>query len=328
MTAGPDDLPTYAQLLDRTDAPAGSSWGLFGQGPAGEMGTLALLTPVGVLAGARAVQRGAAFRLDYPLDAFDPPIVASRLPPQHRITSRHRDARDDVLDGWNPQSSSQIDGLRHRRHPVHGFYNGVPDEEVDVGTPALGVNRWAERGLAGRGVLLDLARWREQQDRPIDHESGEVLKVADLDEVALAAGVQLLPGDVVVLRTGWAGWYLGLRQTARSEVRERGRYTGFDQSRATLAWLWDHRLALVASDTFAFEAWPPAASSPFVSDTDGGMMHPEMLGLLGLALGELWRLDELAEDCAQDGRSEFLLVISPLHQVGGVASPANATAVK
>ncbi len=328
MTAGPDGLPTYAQLLDRTDAPAGSSWGLFGQGPAGEMGTLALLTPVGVLAGARAVQRGAAFRLDYPLDVFDPPIVASRLPPQHRITSRHRDARDDVLDGWNPQSSSQIDGLRHRRHPVHGFYNGVPDEEVDVGTPALGVNRWAERGLAGRGVLLDLARWREQQDRPIDHESGEVLKLADLDEVALAAGVQLLPGDVVVLRTGWAGWYLGLRQTARSEVRERARYTGFAQSRATLAWLWDHRLALVASDTFAFEAWPPAASSPFVSDTDGGMMHPEMLGLLGLALGELWRLDELADDCAQDGRSEFMLVISPLHQVGGVASPANATAVK
>ncbi len=328
MSSPPEGLPTYAELLDRTDAPAGSSWGLFGEGPAGEQGTLALLGPAAVLAGARAVRRGAAFRLDYPLDAFDPPLVPTRPPPQHRITSRHRDARDDVLDGWNPQSSSQVDGLRHRRHPVHGFYNGVPDDAVDVGTPALGVNRWAERGLAGRGVLLDVARLREQEGRPVDHERGEALDVADLDRAAARADVQVEPGDVVLLRTGWAGWYLGLDEAGRTAVRARGRYTGVAQSHETLAWLWDHRVALVASDTFAFEAMPPAASSPFVSDTDGGMMHPHMLGLLGLALGELWRLDDLAEDCAGDGAHEVLLVLSPLHQLGGVATPANATALK
>ena len=327
MTA-PENLPTYAQLLARTDAPAGSSWGLFGEGPAGEVGTLSLLAPAGVLAGAGAIRRGAAFRLDYPLDAFDPPLVATRLPPQHRITSRHRDARDDVLDGWNPQSSSQIDGLRHRRHPVHGFYNGVPDEQVGVGTPALGVNRWAERGLAGRGVLLDVARQREREGSPVDHARGEVLDVAELDRVASATGLEVAPGDIVLIRTGWAEWYLGLDEAGRADVRGRGRYTGFAQSHDTLAWIWDHRVALVGSDTFAFEAMPPGPSSPFSSDTDGGMMHPHMLGLLGLAIGELWRLDALAEDCAQDGRYELLLVISPLHQLGGVATPANATAVK
>ena len=165
VAAHPDGGPDYAGLLAHTDAPAGSSWGLFGKGAAGEQGTLALLVRTAPSPG-RVPSRGAAFRLDYPLDAFDPPLVPTRLAPRHRITSRHRDARDDVLDGWNPQSSSQIDGLRHRRHPVHGFYNGVADADVEVGSPALGVNRWAERGLAGRGILLDVARHRQQEGRP------------------------------------------------------------------------------------------------------------------------------------------------------------------
>ena len=50
MTAGnpgvTDGLPTYAELLERTDAPAGSVWGLFGADD--EIGALNLLTPVRV----------------------------------------------------------------------------------------------------------------------------------------------------------------------------------------------------------------------------------------------------------------------------------------
>ena len=123
-----------------------------------------------------------------------------------------------------------------------------------------------------------------------------MLTVADLDRALASTGLQVAPGDVVLVRTGWAGWYLGLDEDGRTAVRERGRYTGLAQAHETLGWLWDRRVALVASDTFAFEAMPPGPGSPFVSDTDGGMMHPQMLGLLGLAIGELWRLDELAAD--------------------------------
>ena len=50
--------------------------------------------------------------------------------------------------------------------------------------------------------------------------------------------------------------------------------------------------------------------------------------LLGLPIGEQFNLEALAEDCAQDGRHEFMLVSCPLNLEGGIASPPNAVAIK
>ncbi|MGW4448886.1 hypothetical protein [Streptomyces sp. NPDC004599] len=47
-----------------------------------------------------------------------------------RGTPHHRQARDDVLENFHLRASTQIDGLRHRRASGHGFYNGVPDDEI------------------------------------------------------------------------------------------------------------------------------------------------------------------------------------------------------
>jgi hypothetical protein len=47
-----------------------------------------------------------------------------------------------------------------------------------------------------------------------------------------------------------------------------------------------------------------------------------------MAIGELWDLDALAEDCDADGVFEFLLVSAPLHVPGGIGSPSNAVALK
>jgi hypothetical protein len=61
---------------------------------------------------------------------------------------------------------------------------------------------------------------------------------------------------------------------------------------------------------------------------DENILHYRALPLLGLPLGELFVLAPLAEDCARDGRYEFLLVSVPLHVEGGIASPPNAVAIK
>lgn len=47
-----------------------------------------------------------------------------------------------------------------------------------------------------------------------------------------------------------------------------------------------------------------------------------------MALGELWSLDALAADCAQDGVYEMFFTAAPLHVSGGIGSPANALAIK
>ncbi|HEY5625021.1 MAG TPA: cyclase family protein, partial [Dehalococcoidia bacterium] len=59
-----------------------------------------------------------------------------------------------------------------------------------------------------------------------------------------------------------------------------------------------------------------------------GFMHWRLIPLLGMPIGELWDLDALAADCADDGVYEFLFTSSPLNVPGGVGSPPNAMAIK
>jgi kynurenine formamidase len=321
------NVPSYADLLVRTDAPRGSSWNLFGD--ADELGSVNFMTEESITRAAALVERGRIFNLEYPINGFDPPLFAERPHAAQTIFGRHADQRDDYLDGYYLQSTSHIDGLRHRRHSEHGFYNGVADEEVAVGTPALGVQRWSETGIVGRGVLLDVDRYRRACGRPIDHEGGEPLDVELLDEVAEAQGVTFESGDILLIRTGWCHYFFHeASDAALASLRKQMRSTGLIQSHDTLAWLWDHQFALVAADNVALETLPVSDSSPFASETDGGLMHQQLIALLGLVVGELWALDELADDSMETGRYDSFVVAKPLNLVGGVGGPANALAIR
>lgn len=324
-------VPTYAALQDRVDAPAGSAWGVFG--PGNDLGTVNHLTPERVTAASGLVKRGAVFGLDYPLDAFAPGF-GHRSVPTHTILKSHDNHRDDFLDGLYLQISSHMDGLRHIRHPVHGFYNGHGDADVAAGTPTLGIQAWGERGIAGRGVLLDVERYLRADGRPIEQDAPHAISVDDLEATAAWQGTTIEPGDILLVRTGWAGHVLG--PVARVD-HEQARSPGLEHSEEILAWLWDRNLAVVASDNLAVEAYPPPADSPFVlpfeSDPNErtvhtGMLHRVLIPLLGMALGELWHLDELARDCEADGIYESLVVAKPMVLPGGVGSPANAVALK
>ncbi|WP_326834199.1 cyclase family protein [Amycolatopsis rhabdoformis] len=326
MTARKENhVPDYEQLRARTDAPAGSSWGLFERSPERGMANFAQAAQVAAAAG--LVRRGTVVNLDYPLDAFDPSVVW-RTPPEQTITSSHADQRDDYVDHLWLQASSHVDGLRHRRHHEAGFYGGVPDSAVAAGTPALGVQRWAEEPIVGRGVLVDLARFREAHGSPIDHAGGEPLPLDLVEQTLAHQGVTLQEGDLLLLRTGWAEWYLSsLDDAGRAAVAKTRRCTGLAQSRELIAWIWDHRLALLASDTFALEAMPPPPDPRFGGPHEPGMVHQDLIGLLGLPIGEQWKLDTLSATAAEVGGYTFLVVVKPLNLVGGVGSPANAVAL-
>ena len=308
------------------DLPSWSTWGIFDRTP--ERGTANYAGATQVAAAAMLVRTGDVLGLDYQLNAFEPSLAPLRAAPDHRLVSRHRDHRDDYLDRFWPQAATHLDGLRHRRHAEFGFYNGIADDEIKAGTPALGVNHWSDHPIVGRGVLIDLARYRHRVGRPIDHEKGEAIGVSDLDAAAADQGTTIATGDLIVIHTGWANWFLK-EATAeqRIKVRARKTCTGIAQSTSAIKWFAEHRIALAASDTFALERLPAVAGSPFGADTDHGMMHQELIAMLGLPIGELWRLDELSNACHRLGRHEFFLTVKPLNLVGGVGSPANATAI-
>jgi len=78
----------------------------------------------------------------------------------------------------------------------------------------------------------------------------------------------------------------------------------------------------VATDTWGVEVLPN--ESPEVWQP----LHIIMLVNAGIYLGEMWDMEELAADCAEDGVYEFMVAAPPLTVTGSVGSPVNPQVVK
>jgi kynurenine formamidase len=309
------DLPAIAATDDR------HCWDVFGRDD--ELGTLNFLTPSAVARAAAEVQLGRVICLSIPLDAMSPALVPQRTPFEHVVT-RSRMGRDDSVNGLFLQSSSQWDGLQHIRYREHGYYGGRDEDDLDAG--ALGIDVIARRGIVGRGVLIDVEQHRRTSGRPIDPRARVTIEPDLLDETLAAQGTEVLPGDIVVVRTGWMGWYQGLDEPGRAGLAGRLRAgdeglecPGLHPGVATAAWLWDHMVSAVAADNPALEALRVGREE--------GFLHYRLLPLLGIPIGELWALDELAAACAHERRWSFLLTSVPLNLPRGAGSPSNALAI-
>jgi kynurenine formamidase len=316
------NLPSYSELPVRPGAPQGSAWGLFGDDD--QLGCLNLLTPERVIAGAKLVRKGAVFPLNLSIDQPNPPLFGRGAPRVEFVTGEVH--RDDYLDNFWPQASSQWDSLRHILHPREGFYNGVTAEEVIPAGGKLGIENIARRGIAGRGMLLDVARHLEAAGRRLDYTTATVITKGVLSDCAQDQGLAIETGDILIIRTGWLNWYLN-EATAEQKQELAGdpmtdlRFPGIGPDEEMASYLWDLHIAAVAADNPALEAWPPGPDS-------GGFLHFRLIPLLGMNIGEFWYLEDLAADCAQDGVYEFMFTSAPLNVPGGVGSPPNALAIK
>lgn len=325
---GQERLPSYDELPVRDGAPKGSSWGVWGDRDV--FGCLNLLTPERAVGAAGLVRKGATFALNWDMGLPDPPLFG-RPAFQHQVHWLANEVgHDDELSGWNTQSSSQWDGFRHIKHPVHGFYNGVEDE-------SHGIHHWASRGLAGRAVLADVGRWREAQGRPITMDAADPVEPDEVLATLEAQGTEVAPGDVLLIRFGWVGWYRTLGRERREELAKGLAAAGLRPGLATARMLWDLHPAAVAADNPALEVWPPGATATpeeiqaAIADPaklPEIFVHFALLPLLGLPIGEMWNLEELAEDCAADGVYECFFTSAPLNLPAGVASTPNAIALK
>ena len=89
----------------------------------------------------------------------------------------------------------------------------------------------------------------------------------------------------------------------------------------TVRWMAQHEVSAVAADNIMVEGLSPV---------DGVTSPMHMVGIrdMGLLLGELWFLEDLAADCANDGQYDFFLAAQALPIAGGCGSPVNPIAVK
>ncbi len=313
------ELPDYRDL---PAAPEGgrSAWGLFGADD--NVGLLNLQTPVRIAEAARLIRTGKCFSLNAGIDSFRPTITPNRGVPRHHVLhSPGAVTVDDVYDNFYPQASSQWDSLGHAGYTSDSFYNGASLSDVVAGRRNT-MEHWARRGIAGRAVLLDMSRTFADLKRPYDPGTSTAFSVEDVELARQRSGVQFRAGDVLLLHTGFANWYLSQPAAERAKVPADIRTPGLAHSEDICEYLWDAHVAAVASDTFAVEVFPADRRTPM------GFLHRVLIAQFGMALGELWWTEDLAADCEEDGVYELFLTSAPLNAPGGIGSPANALAFK
>jgi kynurenine formamidase len=320
--------------MDRTDPEAAiaaaakrcSNWGRWGAHDV--LGTLNFLDDAKRREGAALVRRGVSFSLAQRFDANGPQKGwRRRTNPVHTMLDTGLDAErgtqgfphgiggaDDVV--FMPlQASTQWDGLGHIFD--HGAaWNGrrAGDVVTSEGDRVTGIETTSGR-VAGRGVLLDVGRALGPDGELPD---GFAITVAHLEETLAAQGetARVGRGDLLLVRTG---------RLTRARREGWGDYAGGPApglSFTTADWLHDTEIAAIATDTWGFEVRPNEFDDAFQP------LHQVAIPHIGLFLGEMWDLDALAADCAEDGRYDFWLTADPLPVTGAVGAPVAPIAVK
>ncbi len=337
--------------------PEGSNWGDFG--PDDQLGRINLLTPETVLQAIAEVTEGRVFCLSLPLDyPGGNKLHPSRFPPEFQPIIRYdKPARNLPLDKFFPgrtdvmndervllcsQYSTQWDGLFHAGSQFDAdgdgvaeqvFYNGyragehitgpvefLPDgTERETGQPigarALGIENMAAAGVQGRGVMIDLHAHYGRAFESVGYD--------DLMRIMEADSVEVEPGDMVCLHTGFAAMILEMNRNPDEQVLHSSCTALDGRDPKLLRWITDSRLAVLIADNYAVERIPardaeaPCANLP---------LHELCLFKLGIHLGELWHLSELAGWLRENGRNHFLLTAPPLRLPGAAGSPATPVA--
>lgn len=313
-------IPKYAELTLIEKTGDRHCWGVFG--PDDQLGTLNFLTPERIRRSSALVRKGQTFCLSLPLDQPSANFVKSRQPYRHTHFNVDRNIRDEVIDNFYPGYSSHVDGLRHYRFREYGFYGGREEDALARGE--LGVDRMAGHGIVGRGVVVDIAAHMTRQDRPLNYWEAYSIGPDLLQETLVAQKTALEGGDILLLRTGWLPWFLALppeEQRKLGDPMDNAFVSpGLSPLPDTVAFLWDNQVAMVAADNLGVEKFP--------LDARDGQLHRRLIPLLGMPLGELWWLHDMAEACTSDGVYECQVIVVPLNLPGGVRSPANVIALR
>jgi len=327
--------------------PAGSNWGDFG--PDDQLGRLNLIGPEQRRAAVREVQEGLTFSLSLPLDLPRQPALNPRRRPPQLHVAMHNGApyfnyalqqsvsgATDVISDDSvtlfPQYSTQWDALGHVGGLFDADGDGVPEPvgyngfsvadgpivtAADYrGAQALSVAPAARHGVQGRGVLVDLHRHYGPERRAIGR--------AELMRVLQADGIEIRAGDILCLHTGFAELVARLQPEDDHQVLRSACAVLDGTDVELLHWIEKSGIAAIAADNYAVEerrqSLPAGTHGPLLP------LHEHCLFKLGLPLGEMWYLTDLARWLHEHRRHAFLLTAPPLHLPGAVGSPANPIA--
>jgi len=299
------------------------NWGRWG--PDDEIGTLNFISPEDIVKAAQLIRRGKVFSLGLDFDNKGPQsgLWGNRFNPIHTMTATGTDAvagnqdkgklryADDMIS-LPLQCGTQWDALGHIFYDDK-MWNGYDARLVDSnGAQKNAIDKIKDRAV-GRGVLLDVAKHVGVESL----DEGMAITNDDLNETAESQGVEIKRGDFVIVRTGMMGKCL--------RAENWGGYAGGDApglAFETAEWIHEKEIAAICTDTWGCEVRPnetTEAQQPW---------HWVVIPMIGITMGEIFVVDDLADDCTADGIYEFFFCAPPLPITGGCGSPLNPIAIK
>lgn len=248
----------------------------------------------------------------------NPPVLGFNPPFTLGLHSSHRGTKGMIPGGIafaaemmffsGQHGAPTIDALGHISKDGK-LFNGESAEgsEGPDGLTSLGIETYPSEKFVNRGVLLDVARHKGVEAL----EPGYEITVADLEAAVQEQGVEIEPGDSVLIRTGFGQYYDGDR--AKYEGPRPG--PGEEAAR----WLAGKEIFLTGSDQMSYEVVP-----------EGGSIFPGHRILIaehGIYLVENLNLEALAAALAERESNEFVLVMNPLRIKGATGMALNAFAL-
>jgi kynurenine formamidase len=275
-----------------------------------ERGAANHMQPDTVLNAARLITQGKIYELGRVLEPAMPTFGLRRFMLHTARTSgptgvNQIRGNEEVVHTELGQVGTQFDALPHIAIGDL-LYNCVKIDDVATraGFTRLGVEKVG--ALFTRGVLLDIAALKGVEML----EAGYEITASDLGEAMRRQGVNLRPGDALLLHTGWGKLWM------KDNTKYNSGEPGIGIPAAEL--LTQERPMLVGADTFAVEVRPhPNKDLAFP-------VHQILLVTQGIFLLENLDLEALARDQVYT----FAFIIQPLKIKGGTGSTVAPIAVR
>lgn len=318
-------VPSMSEFLG--DNPP-SNWGKWGAED--ELGALNYLSDSEVLKGIQEVKTGQVFTLQVQMGhPHGDPVFPGRgsidrenLVDESTWADGNEDAPNfpgglhysDDKAVMFLQGSTQYDALGHVWFDGK-IWNGYDASNTVAGMKKASILPIAEKGVVGRGVLIDMARHRGKTHL----DKGEHFGLDDLLAAAEGQGVEIRPRDILLIRTGFMTYFYSV---PREEFYDGFIEPGLRYSPELVEWFQKMEIPNLVTDTIANE---------ITVDPNSGVMlplHCALMRNLGVTLTEICWLDDLANACEADNRWTFLYTAAPLKVVEGCGAPVNPVAIR
>ncbi|HMG36929.1 MAG TPA: cyclase family protein [Blastocatellia bacterium] len=264
-----------------------------------------------LLKSARVVELNFVWDRNSPLLGLNPPFTIG-LQTSHRQTKGMIPGgltfAADMMFFSGQHGAPTIDALGHISDNGKHFDGTDAESNEDAsGLKKLGIENYPADKLLNRAVLLDVARFKKLDALGPGYE----VTAADLESTAKAEGVEIRPGDSVLIRTGYGKYF----ESDRAKFM--GPRPGPGEGAAR--WLASKKIFLAGDDQMSFEVV-----------TDKGSIFPchrILIGDNGIYIVENLNLEELGKTLADLKVYEFALVLNPPRIRGATGMAVNAFAI-